>query len=242
MMSIYTGRPDHTQNLATHLMMRFPGVRDHEDARSITIGGLSDLPPVYPGTIDQHSEERYIYFSDLREHLVYEPAPTGTSIVTESVKVRFPVTFEFEIIDNDMIQLEKVAENRDERAFVEVAKNMDWENRSPGDILRGIQFAFEAGAHIYARRLATDGNERYPRHQELQKYARFLAPPEVLHRNLPPDPTLRANRDWLKTHRDEYKGQWVALLNGELLGAAPKLKTLRSIVGQKDGILFAKVS
>ncbi|MBU1660544.1 MAG: hypothetical protein KKD28_03620 [Chloroflexi bacterium] len=241
MMSIYTGIPTRNPNLAALLMMNFLGARDPEDAQSITIGGLSDLPPVYPGTIDQHSQDRYIYFSDLREDLVDKSTSTGTSIVTEDVKiVRFPVFFESEIIDHEMIQLERAAESGDERAFIEVAKNINWENRSPENYLRGIQFAFGAGAHMYARRLATEGAEKYPEHQELQKYARILAPPKIIQSNLPPDPTLRESREWLKAHAYKYRGQWLALKNGELLGVAATLRELRNRVGRRDDILFTK--
>ena len=241
-MSIYIEELSSTQTFNELLCINLFGGRDPEDAQSTTIGGLSDLPQVHPGTIDQALQDILFYLSDPDKYLGYEAIPTGTSIMTESFKIRFPVIFKYEIKDQEMIQLERTAKNRDERTFIEVANNMGWDIRSPGDILRGIQFAFEAGAHFYARRLATAGAERFPEHQDLLKYVKILAPPEVIQRNLPSDPTLRSNRDWLKTHRDEYKGQWVALQNGELLESAPHLRDLKNVRDRTEGILFTRVA
>jgi hypothetical protein len=238
-MSIYTtARP---KNIPALLMMNFLGARDIEDALSTTTGSLSDLSPVYPGTIDQYSQDRHIYFSDLGEYNDYEAVPTGTSIIS-SMQVRVPATFKFEIIDHEMLQLIKSANNGDEHTFVEATKNISWDNRSASDLLRGIQLAFQVGAHIFARRLTIIGREQYPENRDLQKYATVLAPVEVIERNLPPDPGLKDNRDWLKAHKDEYKGQWVALQQGELIGASPSLKDLKSTINQTEDILFAKVS
>lgn len=140
----------------------------------------------------------------------------------------------------EMVGLEKSAEAGNEQAFIEAAQAISWQTRPPGDFLRAIHFAFAAGAHLYARRLAAKGAEQYPEHQELQKYARILAPPKVIQSNLPPDPTLGANRDWLKKHRHNYSEQWLALKNGELLGTAITLQKLMGRVGKREGILFTK--
>ena len=143
-------------------------------------------------------------------------------------------------LDPEMAALDQAAGAGDEGAFLEAARSIQWETCPPEDFLRAIQFAFAAGAHLYARILATRGAQLYPQHQELQKYARILAPPKVIARNLPPDPTLRANRAWLKAHWGEYKGQWVALKNGDLLGTAPTLNELTNRIGQTEGILFTR--
>jgi hypothetical protein len=148
-----------------------------------------------------------------------------------NLQIVIPVEFELEA-------LEIAADSGDEQAFIEAARNIQWELRPPEDFLRAIQLAFAAGAHLYARILATRGAEQFPDHQELQKYARILAPPRIIRNNLPPDPTIRANREWLKAHGGEYKGQWIALRNGELLGTASTLGELKEQIGQTDNILF----
>jgi hypothetical protein len=75
----------------------------------------------------------------------------------------------------------------------------------------------------------------------MQKYARVLAPPRVLHSNLPPDPTIRANHAWLRGHRLAHRGQWVALRNGELLAAAPTLHELTERFDVSPTLLYTRV-
>jgi hypothetical protein len=38
---------------------------------------------------------------------------------------------------------------------------------------------------------------------------------------------VRKNIEWLKTHHDEYKGQWIAINEGHLLGAHQNFVELR---------------
>jgi hypothetical protein len=109
------------------------------------------------------------------------------------------------------------------------------------DFLAAIQSALAVGAFLVARQLSALGTEQYPEHPRLRNYAHILAPPKVIQRDLPPDSTLFANRDWIMTHRTEFQGQWVALRNGELLGAADSLDVLTQAVPVAKGILFTKV-
>jgi len=241
-MEAYTFRTALTQNLSALLIPRFVGVRDAGDAHSITSGSLLDLPPIYLGTSGLNPDHLSVNFSDLDESMGYEVSLTRTSPANGEAQERVQVTQDFENTDQEMIQLEEAADRGDESAFIEVARNLNWEERSSTDFIRGIQFSFNAGANMYARRLAEQGARQFPDHNELRKYAKILAPPEVIQRNLPPDPTLRANRDWLKAHWGEYRGKWVALHNGDLIGAEPNLQDLKQSVGKREGILFTKVS
>jgi hypothetical protein len=92
-----------------------------------------------------------------------------------------------------------------------------------------------------ARHLAMRGAHRYPHHDELQKYARILAPPRIIARNLPPDSSIQANQNWLSAQGAQYRGSWVALLNGTLLSAADSLADLIRQYGVKKEVLYTKV-
>ncbi|MEZ4714400.1 MAG: hypothetical protein R3A44_44880 [Caldilineaceae bacterium] len=138
-------------------------------------------------------------------------------------------------------QLAQAAEIGDTHAFVTVYRLIDWSTRKPAEFERAIQWALAAGAHLAARTLAATGAAKYPAHAELQKAARILAPPKVLRRNLAPDPTLRANHNWLRTHRLEYSGQWVALRNGQLLASGDSLQELTNAFPVSPDTLFTKV-
>ena len=143
-------------------------------------------------------------------------------------------------VDYEMLQLKTAAETGDERAFRVVQKTIDWQRWSPEDFLRAIQLALQAGAHLAARQISVEGVAEYPEHGELQKYARILAPPKVTRSDEPPNPTLKTNRDWLKTHGDSFRGQWVALRNGQLLGSSGTLKSLVTKIGDTKDILLTR--
>lgn len=138
-------------------------------------------------------------------------------------------------------KLENLAQAGNERAFLAVLKEVEWENRPAKDFICTIKLALRAGAHLAARQVSSDGLKHYPDDPDMQKYARGLAPPEVISRDLPPNPTLAANREWLKTHSNMYRGQWVAVRNGNLLGASSSLKELTTQFPERENTLFTKV-
>lgn len=134
----------------------------------------------------------------------------------------------------------QLADAGDAQAFINAYHAIDWSFCTLAEFARALHWALTAGAHLTARTLATTGAAQHPDDAELQKAARVLAPPKLL-RRLPADPTIRANQDWLRTHRLEYRGQWVALRNGQLVGNSDSLETLTSIYPISPDILFTKV-
>ena len=150
-------------------------------------------------------------------------------------------TTDYPLLDLDMQQLETAAQLGNEQAFVAVYQRMDWQQRSPDDFLRGVQLALTAGAHLAARNLSARGSARFPDHAELQKYARILAPPKVVTRNISPRSDWTADRAWLMKHGDDYRGRWVALHDGELMSVANTLRSLTEQVGDTQGLLLTKV-
>jgi hypothetical protein len=139
-----------------------------------------------------------------------------------------------------MARLEDAASTGEKREFLEALNEIEWQDRTPEDFLRAIQLAFKVGAHLAARQLSVEGTKHYPADPEIRKYARVLAPPKVVSRKVPPDPTRRANREWLTAHSGDYKGQWVAIRNGKLLGAAKSLRDLIERIGNKEDVLLTR--
>jgi len=142
--------------------------------------------------------------------------------------------------EDRLSQLARAAEAGDAQAFVTAYQAIDWATRTADEVERAIQWALAAGAHLAARALATNGAAQYPDAAELQKAARILAPPKLL-RRLPADPTIRANHEWLRSHRLDYHGQWVALRNGQLLANGDSLQALTAVCEISPEILFTKV-
>ncbi len=121
------------------------------------------------------------------------------------------------------------------------ATEMDRPPQSPDDYLQALAHALRVGEFGRARRVATAGATRYPAHAELAKSARVLAPPTVTRARRPHTADIQANRVWLKAHRQDYAGQWVALRDGHLLAAAPSFDALAAQVDATSDVLMTKL-
>ena len=113
--------------------------------------------------------------------------------------------------------------------------------QSPEDYLQALAQALRTGEFGRARQVAMEGAERYPAHAELAKSARVLAPPTVQRANRPHTAKITANRAWLKAHRQDYAGQWVAVRDGRLLAAAPSFDQLLARVDATPDVLMTKL-
>lgn len=138
-------------------------------------------------------------------------------------------------------QLEVAASIRNAPVFEKLLEGITWEKRTASDFSRVIDLSLKMGAYRSARQIAERGHSDYPQDSRLQKYSTILAEPVVVQRAVPFNPSIRANRDWLKAHRNEYQGKWVGLRSGNLLGSASSIDELvNSLDGSRD-ILITRV-
>jgi hypothetical protein len=138
-------------------------------------------------------------------------------------------------------QLEIAAKIRNTRVFDKVFDSIDWGKRTPSEFVRVIDLALRIGAYTTARRVSQMGLARYPRDERIQKYHTILAEPSVTQRAVPFDPSIRANRDWLKVHRDKYRGKWIGLQNGNLLRSADSIDELMHGMDSSRDVLITRV-
>jgi hypothetical protein len=215
------------------------GIHYTEGERVATSGSLRDLPRGYFGTTGwwPGTDTKFWYCVSGYEE---NPLSFSQTVFTYKVSPHRPTASD-SYVDIEMSQLEVAALTGDEYSFVTTQKAMDWGRRSPEDFVQAIRLALTAGAHRAARDLSMSGAARYPDHEELRKYARVLAPPQVRRSDIPPNPTMKANCDWLMRHGDSYRGQWVALCNGKLVGSGDSLKALTDQLGNTKGLLLTKV-
>ena len=130
----------------------------------------------------------------------------------------------------------------DVRGFLNAYYAMDWSGQSPEILVRVIRLALQVGAHVAARQLAKLGHESYPDHAILEQlYSIFFS--SLPGRWSPARPDVAANMKWMKLHANEYRGQWIALKNGSLLGAARAFSDLIAITGnvKNTGVLVTMI-
>ena len=215
-----------------------PTIRITDDISNITSGSVLDWPDANLGTGSWLPLMKFLgQFAD-------DPVSGYASVATGASIGYFVTSRELTsgqpTLDYEMLRLEAAAQSGSEREFLATYRGLNWSRRSPEDIMQAVQWALAAGAHLAARNLSARGAALYPNHAELQKYARVLAPPKIIRRD-PPRPSIQADHNWLKANRERFRGQWVALRNGDLLGAAPTLQTLTNKVGKSPEIFFTKV-
>ena len=85
------------------------------------------------------------------------------------------------------------------------------------------------------------GAEKHSDSNELRVAAYVLAPPTAVVRRVPANPSAALDNEWLQIHRNQYRGQWVALRGGNLLGNADALATLTTRFGIDPDILYTRV-
>jgi hypothetical protein len=143
----------------------------------------------------------------------------------------------------DLDRLEFAVKANDILEFSQILEQIDWDHKPAEDFVRGIDLALEVGAHLSARELAIQGAEIHFDSEELQKYARVLAPPKPLITPRRANVQPKANTEWLQANRTNYKGQWVALQNGVFIASAKTYQALVTHIGDvKDrGILVTPV-
>jgi len=210
-----------------------------QDLEIVTSGNPTMLPKTTPGTV-------YWTTHDILSRKVKVSREVFYPDITGSASAYSSFTREYTSISNpdeEMAGLVAAAEASDERAFIEVTETINWSTRSASDYVKAIRLAISAGVHLKARHLATEGAKRYPANIELNKMSRILAPPQILSSSLPPRPDAGADMQWLRTHGDEFRGQWVALKAGDLLRSASTFDEIIQMVGNPRGrnILVTKV-
>jgi hypothetical protein len=166
----------------------------------------------------------------------------------ESTKNHIHILSEdWEISDSNndaMTLLETAVINQDVMEFQKLVNEISWSNQSSSAFVNAIRMALILEAPLLARRLAEQGSNFYPEHQELGKMARILAPPQVITSTGSFGFGVKANKIWIDTNREEYKRKWVALKNGELIASGQTFSDLRAKIGdiKGKGILVTQVT
>jgi hypothetical protein len=126
--------------------------------------------------------------------------------------------------------------------FVQASQKIDWQTQPAANFVEAIRLALSIGAHHTGQKLASLGMSRFPKHPELKKIAGILTPP-ISTSTSPADPAIQNDMAWLKAHWDEYKGQWVALRDGQVLAAADSVEAIEQQVGnvKNTNILITKL-
>ena len=128
--------------------------------------------------------------------------------------------------------LEQLATAQDYQRFAILVQGIDWPSRPAEELGKAIDLALSLQMVAVARELVELGRRLYPGDEHIRQAHHVLAPPVAQSKQLRHIQGLDASKRWLREHASEYRGQWVAVHNGELVGAGNTLDELRSVLGE----------
>ncbi len=135
-----------------------------------------------------------------------------------------------------LLAIEEAAAKEDRAAISRLAKFADWKTQGPDDLIRVIQASLSLDMVLLARELAYEGRHLFPSDKRIEQWATVLAPARVVGTRPASGNAagLRATQFWFEQNSAHYKGQWVAVREGKLIGAALKLKELHEQIGREQ--------
>lgn len=125
----------------------------------------------------------------------------------------------------------------DRASFQAVLERVNWSERTPAELMQAIQVALQLELLRLAYRLAETGHQLFPDDQALATAAHVIAPPKIIATDVPAKPGLELSMRWLNENAKRYRGQWVAMKNGELMGQAATRQALVDALGEQTSII-----
>lgn len=125
---------------------------------------------------------------------------------------------------------EVYARAQDREGFAAAISRMSWQHQPADVIARAIDLALSLDLPKQAAEVARAGLARFPDDLRLRQASRVLEPPAIRSTPSLHAGGLNASQAWLRDHATPYRGQWVIVREGRLLGAAPDLGALRTLI------------
>jgi len=141
-----------------------------------------------------------------------------------------------------IVLLKDAAEAGDRRGFARLVETTDWSTRPPEELTKAIDLALSLEMATLAIKLAQLGGRLFPEHERVQRAARVLAPPVVRSVHPPRARGLDISMAWLAEHAHQYRGKWVAVRGGQLLGVADSLAELMPLIGEGEDAISTLVT
>lgn len=207
----------------------------------------------YPETIDGRFEEdltqRHTDTTDRPRVELGRTKTEGFAVgssddTTTSPSVEPTDQTDFDTHSDFLVWLYELVSTGSQKEFIEAVENVDWRTKIPQEVKQTIDLALELGCHSIAGELAAKGHKMFPHDPTLERIARVLAPPELVRAGVPAVPGLNDSVKWFEEHREQYRGQWVVIRNGELVSTADSREELDTVLENLDArteVLVVKV-
>ncbi len=141
---------------------------------------------------------------------------------------------ELDRLDRDKQTLEQAAANGSRQTFHKTVTAIDWTSASAEQFILAIGLSLELGDITTAIKLSAQGLQKYPDDFNLQRATQVLAPANITGDKQPYIEGLTATLEWFTQNATEYRGYWVAVKQGKLLGKATSRQNLALLLDKQD--------
>jgi hypothetical protein len=125
-----------------------------------------------------------------------------------------------------------VSSTRKDDAMAQPLRKPEPDTRPYAERIRELVEQDYVGA---ARELLAEALEKGDHGEDLSGWQRVLAPAKVLRVGGPKDIDRTPDIEWIRKNWQDYRGQWVALLGGELLAHSESLHDVLPVLKKKEG-------
>lgn len=143
---------------------------------------------------------------------------------------------------NKLVRLLQSKAKQGSQPFAQTVQSIDWSLQSPELFLQAIDLALALEMTTIATQLAKNGFRQFPNHVRLQSARAVLSSARAYTVPATNDEGISHSMREVNIQAEKYRGQWVALKDGEVLAAAATLKTLHEQFEVDDrSVLITKV-
>jgi hypothetical protein len=139
-----------------------------------------------------------------------------------------------EASSHELLALQHAANTKNFGEFARLADHIKWFRYPEAELTRAIDLALMLDMVLIARELARKGRNLFPRDKHIQQAVSVLSPPFSVRTSPARTTNVELSQQWLREHSSRYKGEWVAVRAGILLGSAPTLRELHEQIGLID--------
>jgi len=107
---------------------------------------------------------------------------------------------------------------------------IDWAEELPAQIevrllIHGLKLYLDSDVEK-ARMIARRAVSKFPKSRELEKISKLLSPSKVV-TQLASGVSRKNDFEWIRANQNRYRGQWVAVADGQLLASGDDLRSVR---------------
>lgn len=168
-------------------------------------------------------------------------AATGRQGVVFSAENDTHITM-FGELNSNLLDSENITQTRSE--FIRSVDTIDWSSKSASFFKEGIKHVLSADAVQLARELSQLAVQIHPHDEDIIHLNKVISPPQIVRGRKTTESDITPTMEWLKNNAQDYRGNWIAVQSGKLIGMAKSHQALLEKLGDvpQNDVLITEIS